>query len=124
MAVAHRLAVESRNDIAFFQAGLRSRRVLEDARHQDAVFAFFQAQARGQLRLANVLDLHAEIAATDDAVLEQLRHDVLGDVAGDSQADALPAARTTLDGGVNADDLAVQADQWTAAVAGVDGRVR
>src|SRR5262249_53163658 len=39
------------------------------------------------------------------------------------QADALEAAGAALDGGVDADDLALQVDQRAAGVAGVDGRV-
>src|SRR5262249_40491967 len=49
--------------------------------------------------------------------------DVLGEIAGDGEADALEAARTALDRRVNADDLAVERHERTAAVARIDRRV-
>ena len=49
---------------------------------------------------------------------------MLGQVAGHGQADALEAAGLTLDRGIDADDLAGQIDERTAAVAGIDGGIR
>src|SRR5208283_1347065 len=50
-------------------------------------------------------------------------HDVAGKVGGDGEADALVAARTAVDGGVDADEPAFDIHERAAGVAGVDGGV-
>ena len=57
------------------------------------------------------------------AVLDQGSLDVLDEVRGDGQADALETAAAALDRRVDADHLAVHVDERPAAVAGIDGRV-
>src|SRR5262249_34734583 len=95
----------------------------EGTRHQHALFALLQPEALGNGRLGDVLDLHAEIAALDDAVLEQLLHDVLRQVGRDRQADALEAPAARLDRRADADHLTFQADERAAGVARVDRRI-
>ena len=62
-------------------------------------------------------------ARLDVAAGDQLLADPLGQVAGDGEADALVAAAVGRDGGVDADDLAVEIHQRAAAIAGIDGGV-
>src|SRR5262249_56745153 len=108
--------------VAALEAGLGRWRVLEHLGHEHAA-GLLEAQALGQVLVGHVADLHAQVAAADDALAQQLLHDVAGEVGGDGHADALPAARAALDGRVDADDLAFQVDQRAARVAGVDGGV-
>ena len=70
--------------------------------------------------VVDVGDGHAEVAAGDLALLE-LRQEALGGVDRRGEADALRAAAA--DGGVDADDLAVDVEQRAAGVAEVDGGV-
>ena len=62
----------------------------------------------------------AEVRLRDGLALLQLRDDRLGSVDRDREADVLRILRA---GGVDADDLAVERQQRTTGVAGVDGRV-
>ena len=63
---------------------------------------------------------YAEVRLGDGLTLLQLLDDRLCRVDRDREADVLRILRA---GGVDADDLAVERQQWTAGVAGVDGRV-
>src|SRR5439155_2256263 len=93
--------------------------LLEDIADKDAALVRHAESGRDVgLQFPN---LHAEVAAPHDAVGEQRLHDVAGQVAGHRQADALEAAAARLDGRVDADDLALQVDQWATTVARVNG---
>src|SRR5690606_24306841 len=56
-------------------------------------------------------------------MLDQLVHDLPDHVDGNSEADADVAAGRTDDGGVDADQVAVQIHQRPARITGVDGSV-
>ena len=74
--------------------------------------------------IRNGIELHADRAARDLVVrADQLVVNRDHGVGGHGEADALVAAATGVDGGVDADDLAIHVDQRTAGVAGVDGRI-
>src|SRR5262249_42137329 len=120
-AVADRLVGQPDDHVAGPQAGLVPRGGGVDARDLHAG-GLFQLQLGGTL-LVDVADADAQVAAADDAAGHQLIDDGLAQVAGDGQPDALEAAGAALDGRVDADHLALEADQRPAGVAGVDGRV-
>src|SRR5208282_3555301 len=116
MAFLDRLAVQLDDDVAVVQSGLGAGRAAEYLRNQYAAF-ILDPQPVSQFGVIEVLDLDAKIAAVFRAVLEKLLHDVVGQVAGDGQADALPAAAAALDGGIDADHLSLEVDERSATVA-------
>src|SRR5690606_37051902 len=73
--------------------------------------------------LGDVLHMHAQRAALDLAVLQQLRGDGADHVSGNGETDADVAAGARQDGGVHANEPAAQVDERAAGVARVDGRV-
>ena len=70
-----------------------------------------------------ILDPHPDAAALDLAVIDELVHDLAGHVDRDGKTDADIAAAGRQDRRIDADDPALQVDQWTARIAGVDRRV-
>ena len=98
------------------------RGVVEYLCHDDA-YVVGNPQPSGDLRRER-LDLHAEIAPVNRALVDELIHDRLGCVAGNGESDALRAAALRLDRGVDADDSAFQVDKWAAAIARIDGGIR
>ena len=109
------------HDIAVLEAGRRRRRILLDLRDERAL-GVLEVEAVGDI-LRHRLDLHAEPAARDLAVVLQLLHDALGDVARDGEADADAAARRREDRGVDADHLALGVEGRAAGIAVVHRRV-
>jgi hypothetical protein len=73
--------------------------------------------------IGQVLDLDPQVAAANGAVLQQLGHDIAGQVAGDGQPNPLEPAGLGLDDRADTDHLAFEVDQRAAAVARIDGRV-
>src|SRR5690349_6154382 len=122
MSIRYRLARQARDNVAVLQTGLGRRRTLLHLGYQHA-FLIVQTQARSHFGI-EILDRNAEIATMHRAVLEQLRGNIAGHVRSDGQTDALPAAGAALDRRIDADHFAAEIDQRTAAVAGIDGRVR
>ena len=114
-------AVERQDHVALLQAGLRARAVRRDDGDQRAVLAL-QAEAGGDGR-RHLLDLHAEPAAADLAVLFELRDDGLGDIRRHRETDPDAAAVGRIDRGVDADHLAVEVEGRPAGIAAVDRRV-
>src|SRR6185437_9024933 len=78
-----------------------------------------EAEALGDLG-RDLLDLNAEPAALDLAVLADLVDHRLGEGGGDGEADADRAAIGRIDRGVDADHLAVEVEGRTARIAAVD----
>src|SRR5438067_9131055 len=105
---ADRLLIDRQDDIA--------------ARQPQRAVLSLQAEARGDGR-RHLLDLDAEPAAADLAVLLELRDDGLRDVGRHRKADADAAAIRRVDRGVDADDLALQVESRAAGIAAVDRRV-
>src|SRR5262249_10956868 len=116
-----RLAVDRGDDVTGFEAGLGGRRAVKDLADDDARFAG-HAKFFGDIGV-QFPDLDTQATTMDLAVGSQRLEDVLGQVAGHGQPDALEAAVARLDGRVDADHLAFQVDQRAAAVARIDGGV-
>src|SRR6185503_881695 len=115
------MAVELDDDVAGDDARILGRPVLHDVCDQGAV-GIAQTERLGDVR-GYLLDQHAEPAAGDLTLLLELGEQLGGEVDRDSEADADAAAAAAEDGGVDADDLALEVDERTARVAGVDGDV-
>src|SRR5262249_22941386 len=83
-----------------------------------------QAEALGQV-LVHALDLHAEPAANDVALLSELREDLLdlADGNGEAHARGLRNAAAGDDHRVDTDDLAGRVEERSSGIAGVDRRV-
>ena len=115
------LAVVFEHDVAVLEAGLVGGASWHDVADERAAgileFEFF-----GQ-RGGDVLDHDAQVAAGDATVAYEAVHDVAGEVGGDGEADALVAAGAAEDGGVDADEAALNIHERAAGVAGVDGGV-
>ena len=84
--------------------------------------ALLQAEAVGNAR-GHGLDLHADPAALDVALVLELRDHGLHGVGRDAEADADRAAGRRVDRGVHRDHLAVDVEGRAAGVALVDRRV-
>ena len=81
-----------------------------------------QAEALGDV-LRHLLNLHAKPAARHMALALEIHDDFPGHGSGDGEADADRAAGGREDGGVDANDLALEVEGRTAGVALVDGGV-
>src|SRR4029077_10608065 len=68
--------------------------------------------------------LDAEIAANDAAIFQQTLQRRANGVGRYCKTDSLRAAAARNDRGVNANDFTAQIDEWPAAVAGMDARIR
>src|SRR5262245_50360378 len=109
------------DNVVELESAAGGRRPVKDARDHYAA-ANSDAKLSGEL-FVDVADLHAEVAALDAPILEQLLHDFASEFAADRQRDPLRALAVALDGGVDADHLAIETDERSAAVAGIDRRV-
>ena len=115
------LARDRRDDVAFLKSALGGWRILFDA-NQFETMRILEAHQVGNFRRKRP-NRNSQVAAMDDAVLHELADHVLGEVARDGQANALEAAATALDGGVDADNPTFQVDQRTTAIAWIDGGI-
>ena len=123
VGVFHGFAVEFQNDVAVLEAGLLRRDYRRSRSPTSAPREFLHAERLGNRR-GDILRKDAEVGAGHFTVLQDLVHDVAGQVHGDCKSNALAAFRTVGDdGGVDADQLAAIVDQRAAGVAGIDGRV-
>src|SRR5690606_20802527 len=102
------VAVDREDDVAGLDAGLGGGPVAGDAVDEDA------AVEAGAL---DGLEVDPDVGARDAPVLAERVGDAPGELARAGEAHALPAA------GVHADDVAADADERAAGVAGVDQRV-
>src|SRR5690606_740518 len=82
-----------------------------------------QLQPLGDLHVVLRIEFHPQVGALHAAVGQQLVDDPLHQVAGNAETNPFVAAAVGGDGGVDADDPALQVDQRAAAVAGIDGGV-
>ena len=119
MRIGDRFAVDRGDHVAGLEAGRRAANRL-DLGDQRALAP--SSRAVGDV-LRHRLNLDAEPAARDRAVVLQRLDHALGDVAGDGEADADAAAGRRVDRGVDADDLAVGIEGRAAGIAVVDRRV-
>ena len=121
VAVLHRLAVHGDDDVVGLQPGLVRRSALVHVADQ---YARAGAQPLEQLGLVVALvpfdsDGPARHPASPDDVVIHARHHI----DGQREADALISAALRRDHGVDADHLAANIQQRSAAVAGIDGRI-
>src|SRR5205823_15081546 len=114
----HRLPVDGGDDVTGADAGLVGRRSLDHLRHQRSHGAA-EPERMGDIR-GHRIHAHAQLAALDRAVLDELLHHAARHVRrnGEADADVAPAARQ--DRGVDSDQLTAQVYQRTTGVAGVD----
>ena len=112
-------AVDTGQDVAGFDAGCRSRVLLEDFVDQHP-FAFVDAELACQLHRER-LDADAQPASCHPSLRQQLLNHLLGHVGGNRKTDPLGEVN---DGGIDADDFAAQVEERAARVAGIDRRVR
>src|SRR5260221_3575485 len=112
------MPIELDDDIALRDAGTCCRAVCRDVGNECAALAG-QAEAAGDFR-RHLLDLNAEPAAVNLAVLAQLRDHSLGEVRRDGEADADAAAIRRVDRRVDADHLTLLGEGRAAGVAAID----
>ncbi len=113
------LAIQCEHHIALLEAGLCRWRIGRNVADQNAA-ALIQPELLGETR-RHVLNVHAQIAAHDFAVLDDLVHDVARHVDRNCEADALVAAALARENRrVDADQAAVKVDQRAAGIAGID----
>ena len=117
----HRLTVHFQHHVAGLEAGFIGGAFRQHIGDHHALAAL-HLEGVGQF-LGEILNGHAEHAAAHFAVLDQLVHYVHRHVGGDGEADAHIAAGGGENGGVDADQLAVEIDQRAAGVARVNGGV-
>src|SRR5205085_9459099 len=114
-------AVDRGDDIARLQAGLRRRTAALHVVNQRA-FGVAHPKALGD-GLVDRLDLHADPAALDIALVLETGHHGLHRVGRDAEADADRAAGRRIDRGVDRNHLAVGVERRAAGIALVDRRV-
>ena len=121
-ASLHGDAVDRDDDVAGLDPRALRRRTL---RHPGDQRAARFGRAPNSLAMSGVtlIDVDAEHAALDLAVLDQLVHDAFDHVDRDGEADADVAAAARQDGGVDAHQFAAQIHQRAAGIAGIDGGV-
>src|SRR3954454_18352339 len=119
--VLDRLAVDRLDDIAGFNAGLGSRAVgLRFG--NERTFRLLQPEAFGNIR-RHRLNLDANPAAADAALVLELSNDALDGRCGDRECDAHAAAGRRIDRGIDAHHLALGVEGRATGVALVNGRV-
>ena len=101
--------------------GLGGGAIGQDLRDESAL-AVLQAKPFGDI-LVDILDLNAEPAAADLALVLELLHDIARRGRGNRERDADAAAARAIDRGVHADDLAVKIDRGAARIAAVHSGV-
>src|SRR5690606_19726349 len=113
-----RLTIHRDDDVAGLNPRLFRGRTGRDALHHRTV-AHLELQRFHDVG-RHVGDLHTEHAAAHFTVFDQLIHHRLRHVDRHGETDADVAARWRDDGGVDADQVAVEVDQCTTGVTGVD----
>src|SRR5204863_2637870 len=120
VAILHRLLLEGNNHVAGLDARLLGWPAGRNLFHEDTVIRAVRLQ---QFRLGAGIEADPDgaprhFADANDIVVNLGHH-----INGDSESQALEAARLGFDGAVDADDLAADIDQRTAAVALIDGGI-
>src|SRR5215467_6057196 len=115
------LAVELDDHIARLDAAGLRRPLLVDASHERAV-GRLDAEALGDL-VGHLLDAHAKPAAPGLAEILELIDHRKRSLRWHREADADGSAGGRDDCSVDADDLALEVEQWTARIAAIDGGV-
>src|SRR5437016_1097310 len=119
--VVHRHAVDLADDVTGLDSRLFSRAALFDGADERTV-GIRQAKTLRE-RLVQLLDADAQTAVADLAVRLQLIGNLRRNVRGNRKRQSHEAAGTTVDLGVDADDLSGGVEQRSTRVAGIDGDV-
>src|SRR6266478_5030217 len=119
--ILDRLAIHRRDHIARFNAGLGRRSVGLRFRNQSTL-RLLEAEAVGDVG-GDRLDLDADPATADGALVLELGNDILHGCCRDRERDADAAAGRRIDRGVDAHDLAFGVEGRATGVALVHGRV-
>ena len=115
---AHRDAVDGDDQIAGVQTGPLGGRCSIDAGN-DRTRGVRRAHCLREIR-GQILDHHADPAALHFAIAQDLLHDLARHVDRHGEADPDIAAARRQDGGVDADALSPQVDEWTARITRID----
>ena len=121
IAVLHVLAVDGDDDGPGAEASLFGGAFRRNESDENAVGETGRFQ---HFRLLVLVPAYADGAALGATVLNDAVVDLHHLIGGEGEADALIAAGLGGNGGVDADDFAVNVDEGAAGVAGVDGGVR
>src|SRR5215467_11956273 len=119
--VFDRVAIDRRDHITGHDAGLSGRTVRLRVSDQRTV-GCLETEIVGDFG-GDGLDLHADPAAADLAVVLELSNDRLHRRSRDGKGDAYRAARGGEDGGIDADHVAVDVEGRAAGIAFVDRRI-
>src|SRR5690606_16713838 len=112
---------EASDDVAGLKACFRGRAVAHDFGDERAL-GLVQAERRCKI-FVDALDLHAEPAALDGPPVLELCDHRGRLVRGDRKPDADVAAVWREDGGVHADDLALDIEDRAAGITAIDRRI-
>src|SRR6185312_13323611 len=119
--VGNRMVVEFDDDIAVLQTSFVRRTIRNHVANQRALVVF-EIKLAGEIG-CEALNHHAEITAGDVTGLDEAFHHGPSEIGRNGEADTLIAAGTAQDGGVDADQTAINIDKRTAGIAGVDGGI-
>ena len=111
------MAVDLEDDVAGLDAGLVAGAVAFDHPDQRAVRAI-ESERIGELCI-DFLNRHADAAACDLAVRDQLILHIAGNIDRHRERQAHVAARAAVDLRIDADDFALEIEQRTTGIAGV-----
>src|SRR5450830_1575920 len=115
------LTVKAENHIARLHTSFLGRTPLFDRTHQ-RTFGLAQTEGFGQ-RLIDLLHRYAQTATRDLAMLQQLLFNLHGYINRNRERQTLIAAGLDVDLRIDANHIALQIEQRTARIAGIDGDV-
>jgi len=118
------MSIDFGDHIALLEPSLFRRGTRNDLGDQCPGRAGFEFELLGQ-RGVKILNLDTQHAALNLAVLDQLLHDYLGNVAGNGKTDTdiSPAPTGSCNGGIDTDHLAGHVDQWPTGITWIDGGI-
>jgi len=119
--VADGFAIELGDDVAATEAGTVGGTARGDFGEEGAG-GFLEVEFAGEGG-GDVLGQDTEVTAVDLAVGDEGFEDIAAHVGGDGETDALIAAGTRDDGGIDPDQAAIGIDECAAGVAGIDGGI-
>ncbi len=115
------LIAETDHHVLNFDTSFCRRRALGDFGHNHAL-RHRQFEAASDLR-SDIIRLHTQIRAPYLAILHELVADPASQADGNCKANSIVSAAASFDRGVDADDFALQIDERSTAVAGINRRV-
>ena len=115
-------AVKREHDVVGQESGAGRRRALIHFRDPGTVDPV-ELEFFGLLGSEIGIEHHSQIGPLDFAPLQKVVDHPAAEIAGDTESNAVIAATVGCDGGIDADQLAVDVDQRAATVAEIDRRV-